>query len=273
MGGADPPGAVGRGPLMDGIRFVLVRSRSPGNVGAVARAMKNFGLWDLVLVDPRLHRSGDAPDAPPYFETESRRMAWHATDLLERARAVGTLGEAVAECSIVLATAPRGAPRMDNMDPERAAESLAASASRGAALVFGSESSGLTREELSLCSGVVVIPTDPSYRDLNVAQSAVILAYLIQKALVGARPAPPASAEVSTHADRERLASMVLEVGRRSGFLIRGDEPAGRELRALIHRVGLNRRDTEILRSLFRRIRGRRVGDDPAESEGGGHQT
>ncbi len=251
---------------MEGIRFVLVRTRSPGNVGAVARAMKNFGLTDLVLVDPRLHRNGDAPGYPPYFETESRRMAWHAADLLDSARTVGTLAESLSACSVVLATAPRGAARMDNMDPERAAEILVASASRGAALVFGSESSGLTREELSLCTGVVVIPTDPSYRDLNVAQSAVILAYLVQRARSGARPAPPTSAEISTHADREGLASMVLEVGRRSGFLIRGDEPAGRELRALIHRAGLTRRDTEILRSLFRRIRGRREAEGPVET-------
>ncbi len=253
---------------MEGIRFVLVRSRSPGNVGAVARAMKNFGLTDLVLVNPRLHRNGDSPGSPPYFETESRRMAWHAVDLLESARTVGTLAESVSSCSLVLATAPHGAARMDNMDPERAAEILAASASHGAALVFGSESSGLTREELSLCSGVVVIPTDPSYRDLNVAQSAVILAYLIQRARSRARPAPPTPAEGSTHADREGLASMVLEVARRSGFLLRGDEPAGRELRSMIHRMGLTRRDTEILRSLFRRIRGRWEAEDRAVPAG-----
>ncbi|MEW6758876.1 MAG: hypothetical protein AB1347_11700, partial [Acidobacteriota bacterium] len=70
-------------------------------------------------------------------------------------------------------------------------------------------------------------------------------------------------------ADREGLASMVLEVGRQSGFLIRGDEPVGRELRALIHRAGLTRRDTEILRSLFRRIRGRREAEDRVETGGG----
>jgi TrmH family RNA methyltransferase len=247
---------------MGGVRFVLVRSRSPGNVGAVARAMKNFGLADLVLVDPRMHRTGDAPGTPPYFETESRRMAWRAADLLDSARTVDTLAQAVAPCSLVLATAPRGAARMDNMDPERAARRLADSAPDGAALVFGSESSGLTREELSLCSGVVVIPTDPAYRDLNVAQSAVILAYLLQRAREGGPPEPPSSAEAPTHADREGLAAMVLEVGRKVGFLTRGDEPVGREVRALIHRAGLTRRDTQILRSLFRRIRAGR-GDGP----------
>lgn len=236
-----------------GLRLVLVRSRSPGNVGSVARIAKNFGLGPLVLVDPRLHRSGDAPGAPPFFETEARRMAWRAADVLDRAVTVPALAEAVAPCTLVLATAPHAAARLENLEPEEAARRLAERAEEETALVFGSESSGLTAEETACCSGVVVIPTDPAYRDLNVAQSAAILAYLVFRAR-GQGGLPPREGEEARHGDREDLAVRLLETARRAGFLKRGDEPVARELKAMVHRLGLRRRDTEILRSLLRRL-------------------
>lgn len=239
-----------------GTRLVLVRSRSPGNVGSVARIAKNFGLGPLVLVDPRLHRSGDAPGAPPYFETEARRMAWRATDVLDRAVTVSTLAEAVAPCTLVLATAPHAAPRMENLEPEEAARRLAGRGDEETALVFGSESSGLTAEETASCSGVVVIPTHPAYRDLNVAQSAAVLAYLLFRAR-DREGSSPREGEEATHGDLEDLTARLLRTARRAGFLKRGDEPVARELRAMVHRLGFRRRDTEVLRSLFRRLEAR----------------
>ncbi|MGC8762304.1 MAG: RNA methyltransferase [Acidobacteriota bacterium] len=236
-----------------GLRLVLVRSRSPGNVGSAARIAKNFGLGPLVLVDPRLHRGGDTPGMPPFFETEARRMAWRAADVLERAVTVPTLAEAVAPCTLVLAAAPHAAPRMENLEPEEAARRLAEREGEETALVFGSESSGLTAEETASCSGVVVIPTSPAYRDLNVAQSVAVLAYLAFRAR-GSAGLPPREGEEARHRDREDLADRLLETGRRAGFLKRGDEPVARELRAMVHRLGLRRRDTELLRSFLRRL-------------------
>ena len=234
------------------LRFVLVRPRSPGNVGSVARAMKNFGFRDLVLVDPRLHRRQDQEGAEPVFERESRRMAWDAADVLEGARLAPDLSGAVSGCGLVLATAPRGSGRHRNLSPEEAADEVAGHPAPPPALLFGSESSGLTSEELSRCSGVVVIPTAPDYRDLNLAQSAVLLAYLVYRA--SEKPPAPARLEGAAHGQVDAAAEAFVEVARRAEFLRTGQEPMARELRALFHRAGLSRRETEFLRSLVRRI-------------------
>ena len=237
------------------LRFVLVRPRSPGNVGSVARAMKNFGFRDLMLVDPRLHRQGDSPQTPPFFERESRRMAWDAADVLEGARTAPDVASAVSDCGIVLATAPRGYMRLRNLSPEESAEELAAPCGLPPALLFGSESSGLTLEELSRCSGVVVIPTAPEYRDLNLAQSAVLLAYLVYRRSL--EPAPPSKPDLASHGEVDAASGGLTEVARNAGFLKTGKEPVARELRALLHRAGLSKRETELLRSLVRRIQAR----------------
>lgn len=234
------------------LRFVLVRSRSPGNVGSVARAMKNFGFRDLVLVDPRLHRHGDSPGALPFFETESRRMAWDAADVLEGARLAPDLSGAVSGCGLVLATAPRGSGRHRNLSPEEAADEVTGHPVPPPALLFGSESSGLTSEELSRCSGVVVIPTAPDYRDLNLAQSAALMAYLIYRAREN--PPAPSRPEGAAHGQVDAAAEAFLEVARRAEFLHTGQEPVALELRALFHRAGLSKRESEFLRSLARRI-------------------
>ncbi len=240
---------------MKGLRFVLVRPRSPGNVGAVARAMKNFGFGDLVLVDPRLSRDHDKPGCEPYFEAEARRMAWHASDLLDRAVIAATLEEAVADRTMVIATAPGARARMECLSPEEGAVKLAANRERGTALVFGSESSGLNLAELARCSGVIVIPTDEAYRDLNLAQSAVLLAYLVYRAAES--PHPPAKPEGASHEELERLVSTMEEVALAAGFLQNRGEPVSRELRAMVHRLAFSGRETGLLKSLALRIRAR----------------
>jgi tRNA C32,U32 (ribose-2'-O)-methylase TrmJ len=117
--------------------------------------------------------------------------------------------------------------------------------------VFGSESSGLTTDELARCAGVVVIPTDPAYRDLNVAQSVVLMAYLTFRALRS--PRAPYAAESASQSSREGLAEVLDTVAREAGFLKAGSGPVALELRQMVHRLGLTRRDTEILRALLRR--------------------
>jgi tRNA/rRNA methyltransferase len=237
------------------VRFVLVRPRSPGNVGSVARAMKNFGLRDLVLVDPRLHRAGDSPGEEPYFEREARRMAWHAADVLESSRTVATLAQALEGVGFALATAPRATAGLEALGPEEAAGRLAAEAAHPPALVFGSESSGLTLEELALCAGVVVIPTSPAYRDLNLAQSAGLLAYLIFRSGGGVRAAaaPERATQEMVAAVGEDLLDLALQVR----FLHHRESPVGRELRGLLQRAGLSRREAGLLRSLGKRVRAR----------------
>lgn len=234
------------------VRFVLVRPRTPGNVGSVARAMKNFGFSDLVLVDPRLHRAWDRPDEEPVFEREARQMAWGASDIFDGSRTVESLGEAVADCGLVLGTAPQPARRVRSLLPEEAADLLAANPEPTPALIFGSESSGLTCDEAARLAGMVVIPTDPAYRDLNVAMSAVVLAYLLHQRRSphgGFRGEPRAP-----HGEVEAAADGMLEVGLQSEFLQGPGIPVARELRAMLHRMGLTARETGLLRSLWRRV-------------------
>lgn len=256
---------------MSPTRFVLVRPRSPGNVGSTARAMKNFGLEELVLVDPRLHRHGDQPGQEPYFESESRRMAWHAADLLERSRHVATVNEALEGCALAFATAPQSAGRLASVTPEEAATALAAlPPDAPGALLFGSESSGLTNEEAARCAGVVVIPTDPAYRDLNLAQSVAVMAYICFRArrdlqkLDGVRLPP----ERAAHEFVEGTADAMMEVAARTGFLSGGGGPVSRELRHWLHRTGLTRREAELLRSLWNRILASLGRDREAGGEG-----
>lgn len=214
--------------------------------------MKNFGFGNLVLVDPHLHRAWDRPGDEPAFERESRRMAWGASDLLETARHVGTLEEAVSGCGLVLGTAPQAVSQVRSLLPEEAAELLRAQPEPQPALVFGSESSGLTSAEAARLAGVVVIPTDPGYRDLNVAMSAVVLAYLLRR---GTSPHPGFRGEPrAPHGEVEACAEGMLDLGLRSGFLQDTAAPVARELRAMLHRAGLTSRETGLLRSLWRRI-------------------
>jgi TrmH family RNA methyltransferase len=246
------------------IRFVLARPRTPGNVGSVARAMKNFGFSDLVLVDPRLHSAADTEGEEPAFERESRQMAWGAADVLDRARRVPTLAAAVADCGLVLGTAPQRANRVQALRPEEAADLLLAQPHPRPAVIFGSESSGLTSEEAARLAGVVVIPTDAGYRDLNLAMSATILAYVIRQREGGANPFKPL--DRATHAEVEAVADGMIDLGLRGEFLQGPGIPVARELRAMLHRVGLTPREAGLLRSLWRRIRHQMSNDRPRGS-------
>ena len=236
------------------IRFVLVRPRTPHNIGSVARVMKNFGFHDLALVDPRLHRAGDVEGQEPAFERESKLTAWGAIDVLESSKRFDNLSHAVSGCTTVLGTAPQPAARCRTLTPEEGVRLLCETPAGGAALVFGSESSGLTSEECARLGGIIVIPTDGAYRDLNLAQSAGLMAYLL---FTRSTPRPQAAEGTgcATHGEIERAADGMLEAALYSGFLSEKDAPVGRELRAMLHRLGLTSREVGLLTSLWRRVK------------------
>ena len=190
------------------IRIVLVDPSHPGNVGAVARAMKNMGLDELVLVRPK-----QFPDA------EATARASSAADLLARARVVGDVGAAIAGCGLVLGTSAR--PRAANWEvlepPEAAARAVAEAGRRAVAILFGGERNGLSNEDLSSCHALVTVPANPEYESLNLAQAVQILTWEIRKA-TGARArrlpaeAPPATAEQMAHL-RQHLAKVLAAIG------------------------------------------------------------
>ncbi len=161
----------------DPTRFILIGTSHPGNVGAAARAIKVMGFSDLVLVAPRFD---DVLRQP-----ETRAMASGATDVLERARIVPTLAEALDGITYACATAMT--PR-DFGPPTRAPRELfgelAAQAQR-VAFVFGSERFGMSNDDVYRCHACLSIPTLPEYGSLNLAQAVQLLAYDWRQAIGG----------------------------------------------------------------------------------------
>ncbi len=160
------------------IRFVLVETSHPGNVGSTARAMKTMGFSDLVLVNPR--------DSDALGHSEAIALASGATDVLAAARIVPTLDEALAGCnfSVALSARPREfSPPL--FEPRQMAEHLAADTSLRTALVFGSERYGLSNEQVSKCSALVSVPANPDYSSLNLSQAVQVLAYECRMAALG----------------------------------------------------------------------------------------
>ncbi|MGL6076791.1 MAG: RNA methyltransferase [Fimbriiglobus sp.] len=169
-------------------RVVLVRTHYAGNLGSVARVMKNFGLADLVLVDPIADRT----------KLDAVMMATKGLPILTSARTVATMAEAVADCGWVVATSGEigGLRRQDFWaTPEEQMPALLDTlAVSPGALVFGPEPSGLTVEEISQCSAMIYIPADPEYASLNLAQSVAVCLYELRKQWAK-REAPPPPAE------------------------------------------------------------------------------
>lgn len=169
------------------IRFVLVRTSHPGNIGAAARAIRTMGFSRLSLV---------APHAFPHAEASA--LAAGADDVLAGAAIAPDLGTAVADCNFVLgATARRRDVPMDEIDPRAAAaRALEAAGAGEVAIVFGNERTGLENDEMKLCRAAVMIPSDPGFPSLNLAQAVQVLAYeLRMKLLGGASPLPPQKAD------------------------------------------------------------------------------
>jgi len=193
------------------IRFVLVRTSHPGNIGAAARAIRTMGFARLVLVAP--HK---------YPHAEATAMAAGADEVLDRIVIVPTLAEAIADCTTVLGcTARQRAVQLPEFAPRAAAAHAREAVAAGeVAIVFGNERTGLENDELMRCNAAVHIPSDPTYSSLNLAQAVQVLAYELRLSLIegqgiaaeqaretvaSVRPAaaaksdPPATAEQMEH--------------------------------------------------------------------------
>lgn len=155
------------------IKIVLVNTAHPGNIGGAARAMKNMGLTELCLVEPR--------------EYPAPRAVWRsagARDILTHAQVVGTVDEAIADCSLVVGTSARGRRiPWPLINPRECGERVSQEAqSHKVALLFGREDRGLTNDELQKCHYHVHIPSNPEYSSLNLAAAVQVLAYEIRMA-------------------------------------------------------------------------------------------
>lgn len=230
------------------IRIVLVATRHPGNIGSSARAMLTMGLTDLVLVRPCR-----------FPDPEATALASNAAGVLERARIVETLEEAVADCGWVIGSSSRPRHLGDEPLPPWAAAQRLVAASMGApvALVFGSERSGLTNEEIEHCAATTMIPANPDYASLNLASAVQIYAYELRKAAV--RERPPVSAKddhpwyrPATAEQMEHFYQHLERVLLATGFLDPGNPRLlMRRLRQLFHRARPDLNEVNILRGIL----------------------
>lgn len=156
--------------MLSNIRIVLINTFHPGNVGAIARAMKNMGLSNLYLVDPN-----------DYPSEEATSRAAGAVDLLENATIVPTFEEAIADCSLVIGTSARHRTfQLPIMNARECAESAVIEATnQPIAIVFGREKTGLLNEEIAQCHRQVYIDANDEYPVLNISQAVQIVAYEI----------------------------------------------------------------------------------------------
>ncbi|MGH9819952.1 MAG: RNA methyltransferase [Pyrinomonadaceae bacterium] len=230
--------------MLENIRVVMVRPRGSGNIGSVARAMKNTGLRDLAIVGKLRTRSFWA-----------RAMAVHGRDILRDARCYETVREALADCSLTVGTTCRSALyRHHSRPPREVAADIAAAAQTGkVALIFGPEDHGLSNSDLKHCQRLIHIPTHPDYPSLNISQAAVICLYEIYLASLGKLPAQ--TLQRACAEDIERLYDRMRRSMLKIGFLdSQNPEHMLFAFRRILGRAGLEEKDVAILTGLFRQI-------------------
>jgi TrmH family RNA methyltransferase len=243
------------------IRIVLVTPSHPGNIGAAARALKNMALSELVLV---------APKQFPHPEASAR--ASDADDVLSAARIVGSLEEGLAGCSFVAATTAREREQYFRvLDVRAAAARIVAEARRApVAVIFGSERTGLTNEELEMAHALVRIPASEAYPSLNLAMAVQLTAYEIFRARTDATAAgagPPPPAPLASVEEMQRLYAHVAEVLGEIDF--RDRTQSGTHLmsriRRFLQRAELDENEVHILRGILTAVQGRRrpAGESP----------
>lgn len=235
------------------VRIILVGTTHPGNIGATARAMKNMGLRDLVLVNPRYFPHADAT-----------ARASGAEDVLEETRVVDHLDEALADCVFAAGASARSrAIDWPYMEPRECAQRLSEESKTGnVAVVFGPEKSGLTNDDLDRCNTLLTIPTDPAFSSLNIAMAVQIICYelhLLQHTPAGSPEpdVPPATGEEYEHF-YQHLEAVLTD----SGFL----DPENprllmRRLRRLFIKSELDKNEVNILRGILTAL-------DPAKRKG-----
>lgn len=225
-------------------KIVLVRPRDPNNIGAVARAMKNFGFGDLAVV-------GVHP--PNWNEVTS---AVNATDVLASAQLFSTLSEAIADCNLVIGTTDhrRVEDKQTIFTPFDLSRELAIIDYK-LALVFGSEKHGLTKEDFSHCHRVMSIPTLPDCPSMNLGQAVAVCCYELirNQAQTEILPRP---AETATARATEEMVQQALEVLRQIDFVLPGNESnLTQRIRGSLLRLQPTKYDIEMLCGILSRIK------------------
>jgi tRNA/rRNA methyltransferase len=219
------------------VRFVLLRPRYSGNLGAAARALKNFGFAEWSWVCPQTEDLD-----------EGRKLAVHAQDLLERAQIWPSLDEAVSDCVWVVGTSSRKVEGKRRLSPRELAQKWTERSADGPmAVVFGDERSGLTNEELHRCHDFSAISAHQAQPSLNLAQAVLLYAYELHQALAAISAPPPRPKARS--ADDRLLSSVedaLRDALRQRGFLSAGERHAVRDLFGTLRRSELSAREAQL---------------------------
>lgn len=232
---------------LDAIRTVLVETSHPGNIGSAARALKTMGLGGLRLVSPAR-----------FPDPEASALASGAEDVLDAASMFPSLAAALADASLVFGSSDRRRGiRMLEIGPREFARlAIDAAAHAPVAVVYGTERTGLTNEELELCQYLVTIPANPAYSSLNLASAVQVLAYELRQEWLS-RLTEPSSAAIEAHvpAPNEQLEGFFAHLARTLeliGFFgERSPVKIMRRIRRLYQRALPDQREIQILRGIL----------------------
>jgi tRNA (cytidine32/uridine32-2'-O)-methyltransferase len=231
------------------VRIVLIDPSHPGNIGSVARAMKNMALSELVLVRPRSF---------PHAEADA--LAAGADDILAASRVVSTVAEAIGDCGFIAGTTSR--PRSYHWEfttpRDVAGRVVELPEENCAALLFGSERYGLANEDLQYCNVLVRIPANPEYCSLNLAMSVQLLAYELFVARENPRSHTQLELPLALSADVEHFYAHLHQVLDEIDFEDRTGHLMER-LRRLFNRAQLDRNELNIMRGILSAVQGRRA--------------
>ena len=237
------------------LRWVLVETSHPGNVGSAARALKTMGFSDLRLISPKISGIAQAPEAIA--------LASGAGDILESSQESSSLESAVKDCALVLGLSSRdrefGPPAMNWQDARPLIQAAIAGNQR-VALLFGPERTGLDNYHLSLCTHRVWLDANPLYPSLNLAQAMMVCAFTLRESLVcdlGSSPVNP-NTELVDYADPAAVAAM-LEHWREGLEAIGYLDPANPKklmprLQALFARARLHKEEIDLLRGIAKQM-------------------
>lgn len=232
--------------LLSRVVVVLVRARNPLNIGAAARAMGNFGFADLRVVNDY---------EVPFAEA---RSAVDAAPVLAEARRFADVAEAVADCTLVLGTTALGERRL--LHPADVLRDGAVHVRRAAgeggrvALLFGSEKTGLSADEMSHCHRLLTIPMRDGGISMNLGQAVAVCLYELAREAPSPRALPDA-ARVASAAETARFETLLREVLHASEYDRRFPGNVGEEaLRRLVRRLALPAEDVEIWLGMLRQV-------------------
>jgi tRNA (cytidine32/uridine32-2'-O)-methyltransferase len=245
--------------MLSNIRIVLIGTTHPGNIGAVARAMKNMCLEQLYLVQPKTFPSAEATD-----------RASGADDLLQHAKVCTTLDEALEGCRLVVGASARlRSVNWPQVNPRECAEKLLGEAGHGdVALIFGRESSGISNSELDRCHLLAHIPANEEYSSLNLSQAVQVLAYELYMTSLGKELSQPERMDVATSEELERLYAHLEQAMVDIGFSDpRQSDKLQRRLRRLFFRARPDRDEINIVRGILSAAQGKKSERNSGQNE------